>query len=82
VYTTAGDLLDEIHHDQDYNGTDIRWFKTFGAEDPDNNIFSGGEHAWDLLTQDNQILARGLYIFTVEDLETGKLYKSKFLIIK
>ena len=82
VFTTAGDLLDIIHHDQDYKGTDIRWFTTFGAEDPDKNIFSGGEHAWDLLTQDNQILARGLYIFTVEDLETGKLYKSKFLIIK
>ncbi|UTW67510.1 hypothetical protein KFE94_05205 [bacterium SCSIO 12643] len=82
VYTTAGDLLDEIYHDQDYNGTDIRWFQTFGAEDPNKNVFSGGEHAWDLLTQDNQILARGLYIFTVEDLETGKIYKSKFLIIK
>ncbi len=82
VYTTAGDLLDEINHDQDYIGTDIRWFKTFGAEDPEKNIFSGGEHAWDLLTQSNQILARGIYIFTVEDLDTGKLYKSKFLIIK
>ena len=82
VFTTAGDLLDEIYHDQEYDGTDIRWFKTFGAEDPDKNVFSGGEHAWDLLTQDNQILARGLYIFTVEDLESGKLYKSKFLIIK
>jgi hypothetical protein len=82
VYTTAGDQLDEIQHDQSYNGSDIRWFQTFGAEDADKNIFSGGEHAWDLLTQDNQILARGLYIFTVEDLDTGKLYKSKFLIIK
>tara|TARA_R110002050_G_scaffold11122_2_gene37813 strand:- start:14184 stop:16322 length:2139 start_codon:yes stop_codon:yes gene_type:complete len=82
VYTTAGDQLDEIHHDQDYNGTDIRWFKTFGAENPEKNVFSGGEHAWDLLTQDHQILARGIYIFTVEDLATGKLYKSKFLIIK
>jgi hypothetical protein len=82
VYTTSGDLLDEIHHDQDYNGSDIRWFKTFGAEDPDRNVFSGGEHAWDLLTQDNQILARGIYIFTVEDLDSGKIYKSKFLLIK
>lgn len=82
VYTTAGDLLDELYHDGGYKGTDIRWFQTFGAENPNNNVFSGGEHAWDLLTQDNQILARGLYIFTVEDLETGKLYKSKFLIIK
>ena len=82
IFTTAGDLLDEIYHDSEYDGTDIRWFQTFGAEESDKNIFSGGEHAWNLLTQDSQILARGLYIFTVEDLDTGKLYKSKFLIIK
>lgn len=82
VFTTAGDLLDELDHDGNYDGSDIRWFQTFGAEDSENNVFSGGEHAWDLLTQDNQILARGLYIFTVEDLDTGKLYTSKFLIIK
>ncbi len=82
VYTTAGDLIDEIYHDQDYNGTDIRWYLTFAAENPEKNIFSGGEHAWDLLSRDTQIIARGLYIFTVEDLDTGKLYKGKFLIIK
>lgn len=82
VYTTAGDLLDVINHDQDYNGSDIRWFQTFGAENPNRNVFAGGEHSWDLLTQDNQILSRGMYIFTVEDLETSKIYKGKFLIIK
>ena len=82
VYTTAGDFIKEIYHDQDYNGSDIRWFQTFGAVDPDNNVFSGGEHAWNLLSEDSQILARGLYVFSVEDLETGKLYKGKFLIIK
>ena len=82
VYTTAGDFIKEIYHDQDYNGSDIRWFRTFGAVDPDNNVFSGGEHAWNLLSEDSQILARGLYVFSVEDLETGKLYKGKFLIIK
>lgn len=82
IYTVAGDLIDEINHDANYNGSDIRWFKTFADENPENNKFSGGEHAWDLLSSDNQIIGRGLYMFTVEDKATNKLYKGKFLIIK
>ena len=60
-----------------YDGT-----RLFGAEDASENVFSGGEHAWDLLTENTQIIARGIYIFTVKDLDTGKLYKSKFAVIK
>jgi len=82
IFSVAGDLIDEIEHNQEYNGSDIRWNKTFGAEDPDKNVFSGGEHAWDLLSQNTQILARGLYIFTVEDHSSGKIYKSSFALIK
>ena len=82
VFTVAGDLIDEIKHDQQYTGTDIRWFETFGAEDSGENRFSGGEHSWDLLSSQNQIIGRGLYLFTVEDLDSGELFKGKFLIIK
>jgi hypothetical protein len=82
IFSVAGDLIDEIDHNQEYNGSDIRWNKTFAAEDPDKNIFSGGEHAWDLLSQQTQILARGLYIFTVEDHATGTIHKNSFAIIK
>lgn len=82
IFTAAGDFIDEIIHNGDYNGTDTRWFSTFGAENPDKNVFSGGEHAWDLLSQQAQIIARGFYIFTVEDTDTGKSYKGKFLVIK
>ena len=82
IYTAAGDFIDEIDHNQDYNGSDIRWFKTFGAEDADNNRFSGGEHAWDLLSLDSQIISRGLYMFSVEDLDTGEEKIGKFVIIK
>jgi hypothetical protein len=82
VFTVAGDFLDQIIHNAQYDGSDIRWSQTFGAEDAAQNVFSGGEHAWDLLTESTQILARGVYIFTVKDLDTGKLYKSKFAIIK
>jgi hypothetical protein len=82
VFTAAGDFLDMITHTANYDGSDIRWNQTFGSEDASQNVFSGGEHAWDLLTESTQILARGVYIFTVKDLNTGKLYKGKFAIIK
>jgi hypothetical protein len=82
IFTVAGDFIDEIQHDQNYNGDDIRWFKTFGAEDPDENRFSGGEHAWDLLSIESQIISRGLYMFSVEDLDTGEESIGKFVIIK
>lgn len=82
IFTAAGDFLDQITHDGQYDGSDIRWNQTFGAEDASENVFSGGEHAWDLLTENTQIIARGIYIFTVKDLDTGKLYKSKFAVIK
>ncbi len=82
IFTAGGDFIDEIKHDQSYNGSDIRWFSTFGAEDPDDNQFSGGEHAWDLLTSESQIISRGLYLFSVEDLDSGKTHSGKFVIIK
>jgi hypothetical protein len=80
IYTVAGDLIDEIAHDQNYNGGDIKWFSTYS--DPSQTVFSGGEHAWDLLTANQQILARGVYLFSVEDLKTGKVYPGKFVILK
>jgi len=34
------------------------------------------------LSENTQIIARGLYIFTVKDKTTGELFKGKFAIIK
>ncbi|MDC1395924.1 hypothetical protein N8368_05405, partial [Bacteroidia bacterium] len=82
VFTAAGDYLDKITHNAQYDGSDIRWNQTFGSEDASQNVFSGGEHAWDLLTENTQIIARGIYLFTVKDLDSGKLYKGKFAVIK
>ncbi len=82
IFTPAGDLIDEIRHNQKYNGNDIRWFETFGAEDPNENQFSGGEHAWDLLSSYTQIISRGVYLFVVEDLDTGERNEGKFTILK
>lgn len=80
IYTVAGDLVDVIQHDETYDGSDIRWFETYS--DSDNTTFSGGEHAWDLLSQDQQIIARGIYLFAVEDLDSGKKFQGKFVVIK
>ncbi|MFT4521654.1 MAG: hypothetical protein ACI8ZN_000591 [Bacteroidia bacterium] len=82
VFTTAGDFIDEIYHNGQYDGTDTRWTQTFGAEATDRNVYSGGEHAWDLLSENTQIIARGIYVFTVEDLDTGETSKGKFVVVK
>jgi len=80
IYTLAGDLVDSFIHDsQRYQGTDIRWFQDFSSE---KALFAGGEHAWDLVTKDDQAIASGLYLFTVKDLRTGKIKRGKFLVIK
>ncbi|MEZ4828947.1 MAG: hypothetical protein R3C61_22075 [Bacteroidia bacterium] len=80
IYTLAGDLVDVFEHSESYNGSDTRWHSTYS--DPENAVFSGGEHAWDLLSQDNQIIARGLYLFVVRDLDSGKIMRGKFVVIK
>lgn len=82
IFTVAGDFIDSFRHDENYQGEDIRWFQTFGAEDASDNEFSGGQHAWDLLSLDSQIISRGLYMFSVEDLDTGEKFSGKFVIIK
>jgi hypothetical protein len=82
IFTAAGDFIDEIEHHQAYTGSDTRWHQTFAAENDQNNVFSGGEHAWDLLSGQSQIIARGIYIFTVKDQNTGELSQGKFAIIK
>ncbi len=80
IYTVAGDLVDQFDHDQAYNGDDIRWFGTYS--DTATTKFAGGEHAWDLLSKDSQIIARGIYLFSVKDLSSGKIFKGKFVVIK
>ena len=87
VYTPSGDLIDVIEHhgnnegqNAGNTGEDIRWYDTYS--DTENTVIAGGEHAWDILTRNQQILARGLYVFSVEDLDTGNISKGTFTIIK
>ncbi len=80
IFTLAGDLVDKFNHTStNYNGTDIQWYQKFARGE---TVFAGGEHAWDLVTKDDQAIATGLYLFTVEDLDNGEIQTGKFLLIK
>jgi hypothetical protein len=82
IYTLAGDLVDQFTHEStSYDGKDIKWFREFAPGDQ-STVFSGGEHAWDLVSNNDQALATGLYLFTVKDLNTGEVFRGKFVIIK
>ncbi|MFQ6678082.1 MAG: hypothetical protein ACE5D0_07135 [Fidelibacterota bacterium] len=82
IFSLAGDLVEVLNHTRDYIGEDIQ-----NIDDRKNPQFSGGEHAWDLITRHDQAAATGLYLFTVENLNIesssfGEIKEGKFLIIK
>ena len=77
IFSLAGDLVDIIDHDETYNGSDI-----VNIDEQKNPLLAGGEHAWDLITMHDQATATGLYLFTVEDKNSGQVKEGKFLIIK
>ena len=80
VYTMADDLVKTLRHEgEDYNGGDLDWFDRYADG---TQRFAGGEHAWDLITDNDQATATGLYLFTVENLDTGNIQRGKFVIIK
>ncbi len=81
IYTLAGDLVDEIKHDAaTYQGQDVALLRQ--QSQSRKTEFSGGEHAWDLISKNDQAIATGLYLFTVMDEQSGYLYKGKFLVVK
>ncbi len=80
IYSLGGDLVDRFEHrGAAYAGDGIQWNEKFARGD---RVFSGGEHAWDLVTRDDQAIASGLYYFTVENLDTKEIQRGKFLVIK
>ncbi len=81
IFTISGDLVDEFEHNSStYDGTDITRLNEISQSN--EIVFSGGEHAWDLITKWDQAVASGLYVYTVKDLDSGKIQRGKFLIIK
>ena len=73
IFSLAGDLVDIIQHEESYNGADIA-----NIDAQKNPLMAGGEHAWDLITMHDQATASGLYLFTVEDKNSGQIKEGKF----
>lgn len=89
IFTLAGDFVDSFEHDAaGYQGDDVALIRqtreqvalSGAGETP--FVFSGGEHAWDLVSAFDQAIATGLYLFTVEDRASGKTEIGKFAVIK
>lgn len=80
ILNASGELIDEIRHESNYNGGDIAWYRT--RTELDQNVIAKGEHAWDIISRYSQIVAGGLFLFTVEDLDSGKRYTGKFSVVK
>jgi len=77
IYTLAGDLVDEIEH----NGT-----STVDVINPSKathtGIAPGGMEPWDLLSKHDQIIASGVYLYSVKDHATGNVKVDKLVLIK
>lgn len=80
VYTLAGDIVAELRHEGSIvTGTaSTRWFRDFSDE---QRRTAGGEHSWDLLSDANQVLSTGLYLYTVKDRSSGHIQRGKLVII-
>jgi len=83
IYTLAGDLVDTIKH----SGSEGQDIITIGAAlNKDklkmSDVTATGMEPWDLLSYNNQIIAAGVYLFSVEDLDTNDIKVGKFVIIK
>ena len=86
IFTLAGDLVRSIDFDADtqydpdaYTGVDVQGLK-IGSERL--IAMPGGMCAWDLISERDQAVATGLYIFSVEDKESGKNHVGKFMVIR
>jgi hypothetical protein len=85
IYTLAGDLVRSYEYDAaTYRGTEAAGIS------PDNADLSQGRYlvtggtmaAFDLLSENRQEIASGLYLFSVEDLNSGETQQGKFLVLK
>lgn len=77
IFTLAGDLVDTIEHSGEYQEDIISISKAASS-----GTAPGGMETWDLLSKHNQIIAPGVYLFSVEDNDNGDIKVGKFVIIK
>lgn len=82
IYTVSGDIVALLDHDAGtYAGGDAQWYNNFGGA-PEQRVTPGGEHAWDILSESKQTITQGLYLFSVEDLQTGETYSGRFAVLE
>ena len=79
VYSLAGEIIAEMDHDADTYTGDIRWFEDFSAS---GREVAGGIHAWDILSDNSLRISSGLYLFSVQDLDSGETEAGKFVILR
>jgi len=83
IYTLAGDLVDKVVH----HGSEGEDIITVGAalnkdKLKQSDITATGMASWDLLSYNDQIIAAGVYLFSVKDHDSGNIKVGKFVIIK
>jgi hypothetical protein len=77
IYTLAGDLVQELDHEGAQNADII----TISKASTTGTVASGME-PWDLLSKHNQIIAPGVYLYSVENKAGNEIKVGKFVIIK
>ena len=77
IFTLAGDLVDQFRHEGAYEEDIISVSKAARL-----GITAESIHSWDLLSENNQIVAPGVYLFSVKNLKTGDINVGKFVLIK
>jgi len=84
IFTLSGDLVKEVAFDgATYDGSSAR-----GLYDPSSELttgapsLSGSLYAWDMITDQGQSAASGLYLFAVQDEASGEVQRGKFLVVK
>ena len=79
IYSLAGEIIAQFEHDAESYVGDIRWYDDFGGE---SRLQPGGEHSWDVLSENGLSLSTGLYLFSVKDLDGGDVQTGKFAVIR
>jgi hypothetical protein len=81
IYTTSGDVIANFKHQADtYNGEGNAWFDRLS--DREKTVMTGGEHAWDLLSDSKNQITQGIYMYSVKDLATDIVQTGNFAVIK
>lgn len=85
IYTLAGDVVREYDFDAaTYRGTEAAGISPDNADLAQGRylVTGGAMAAFDLLSENRQEIASGLYLFSVEDRDNGEKQQGKFLVIK